>query len=57
MHDMIVTVSVFFAQRIPRPKARDWKKMEAGMVYKNGNTLRDYQLEGVNWLLFSWYHG
>ncbi|GAV07723.1 hypothetical protein RvY_17530 [Ramazzottius varieornatus] len=44
-------------KRIPRPKARDWKKMEAGMVYKNGNTLRDYQLEGVNWLLFSWYHG
>lgn len=23
-------------------------------VYKNGNILRDYQLEGVNWLTFCW---
>ena len=24
-------------------------------MYKNGNRLRPYQLEGLNWLLFCWY--
>jgi chromodomain-helicase-DNA-binding protein 7 len=24
-------------------------------VFRNGGSLRPYQLEGVNWLLFSWY--
>ncbi|CAB1326523.1 unnamed protein product [Coregonus sp. 'balchen'] len=24
--------------------------------YKSGNVLREYQLEGVNWLLFNWYN-
>ena len=31
--------------------------MEASPIYKNGNTLREYQLEGVNWLTFCWYNG
>lgn len=30
--------------------------MEHSREYRNGNTLRDYQLEGVNWLLFNWYN-
>lgn len=30
--------------------------MEHSREYRNGNALRDYQLEGVNWLLFNWYN-
>ena len=40
-----------------RPKASDWKKLEESPVYKAGNTLREYQLEGVNWLSYCWYNG
>lgn len=40
----------------PRPSANSWKKLEESREYKNGNTLREYQLEGVNWLLFNWYN-
>uniref|UniRef100_A0A8C9TM66 Chromodomain helicase DNA binding protein 8 n=1 Tax=Scleropages formosus TaxID=113540 RepID=A0A8C9TM66_SCLFO len=43
-------------KRTPRPPANSWKKLEESRVYKNGNTLREYQLEGVNWLLFNWYN-
>jgi chromodomain-helicase-DNA-binding protein 7 len=39
-----------------RPKAQDWKKLEESPVYKNGNTLREYQLEGLNWLTFCWHN-
>ena len=39
-----------------RPKKHLWKKWEESPAYKNGNKLRPYQLEGVNWLLFSWYN-
>lgn len=40
----------------PRPPASSWKKLEESREYTNGNTLREYQLEGVNWLLFNWYN-
>ncbi len=40
-----------------RPRKGEWRKWDESPVYKNGNTLRDYQLEGVNWLRFSWYNG
>ncbi|XP_041659897.1 chromodomain-helicase-DNA-binding protein 8 isoform X2 [Cheilinus undulatus] len=43
-------------KRTPRPPAASWKKLEETREYKNGNTLREYQLEGVNWLLFNWYN-
>uniref|UniRef100_A0A3B1IFN2 Uncharacterized protein n=1 Tax=Astyanax mexicanus TaxID=7994 RepID=A0A3B1IFN2_ASTMX len=33
-----------------------WKKLEQSREYRSGNTLREYQLEGVNWLLFNWYN-
>uniref|UniRef100_A0A8C1AJ22 Chromodomain helicase DNA binding protein 8 n=1 Tax=Cyprinus carpio carpio TaxID=630221 RepID=A0A8C1AJ22_CYPCA len=33
-----------------------WKKLDESREYKNGNQLREYQLEGVNWLLFNWYN-
>uniref|UniRef100_A0A3B5BAV0 Chromodomain helicase DNA binding protein 8 n=1 Tax=Stegastes partitus TaxID=144197 RepID=A0A3B5BAV0_9TELE len=43
-------------KRTTRPPASSWKKLEETREYKNGNTLREYQLEGVNWLLFNWYN-
>ncbi|XP_053789243.1 chromodomain-helicase-DNA-binding protein 8 [Vidua chalybeata] len=43
-------------KRQPRPQAGAWKKLEASHEYKNHNRLREYQLEGVNWLLFNWYN-
>uniref|UniRef100_A0A3Q3DIW6 Chromodomain helicase DNA binding protein 8 n=1 Tax=Hippocampus comes TaxID=109280 RepID=A0A3Q3DIW6_HIPCM len=43
-------------KRTTRPQAGSWKKLEETREYNNGNTLREYQLEGVNWLLFNWYN-
>ncbi|XP_035391960.1 chromodomain-helicase-DNA-binding protein 8 isoform X1 [Electrophorus electricus] len=43
-------------KRTPRPPASAWKKLEQSREYRSGNTLREYQLEGVNWLLFNWYN-
>ncbi|KAJ6220331.1 hypothetical protein RDWZM_006143 [Blomia tropicalis] len=40
-----------------RPKAAEWKKLSQSRLYKNGNSLREYQLEGVNWLNFCWHNG
>lgn len=39
-----------------RPPPNSWKKIEHSREYKNGNQLREYQLEGLNWLLFNWYN-
>ena len=39
-----------------RPPTSDWQKSENSRDYKNSNSLREYQLEGVNWLLFNWYN-
>lgn len=38
-----------------RPPRSNFRKLEQSPVFKGGNTLRAYQLEGLNWLLFSWY--
>jgi chromodomain-helicase-DNA-binding protein 7 len=40
-----------------RPRKNEWRKWDESPIYKNNNSLRPYQLEGVNWLLFSWYNG
>ncbi|KAJ4431427.1 hypothetical protein ANN_20024, partial [Periplaneta americana] len=40
-----------------KPAGDEWVKLEESPNYKNGNKLRAYQLEGLNWLLFSWYNG
>lgn len=40
-----------------KPTATAWVKLEESPVYKSNNILRPYQLEGLNWLLFSWYNG
>lgn len=40
-----------------RAPANSWEKIEEKeAVFKDGNTLRPYQLEGLNWLLYCWYH-
>ncbi|GAA6096271.1 chromodomain-helicase-DNA-binding protein 9 isoform X2 [Tachysurus ichikawai] len=44
------------SRRIERPPASHWKKLGQSREYRNGNSLREYQLEGVNWLLFNWYN-
>ncbi|KAG8231203.1 hypothetical protein J437_LFUL010900 [Ladona fulva] len=40
-----------------KPTGEQWEKLDLSPVYKNDNTLRAYQLEGLNWLLFSWFNG
>uniref|UniRef100_A0A8B9L8B9 DNA helicase n=1 Tax=Astyanax mexicanus TaxID=7994 RepID=A0A8B9L8B9_ASTMX len=39
-----------------RPLPEQWQKLEKSRDYRNGNQLREYQLEGMNWLLFNWYN-
>ncbi|XP_067904816.1 chromodomain-helicase-DNA-binding protein 6 isoform X2 [Heterodontus francisci] len=41
---------------LERPPAETWKKLELSRPYKADNKLREYQLEGMNWLLFNWYN-
>uniref|UniRef100_UPI00398E7DC2 chromodomain-helicase-DNA-binding protein 6 n=1 Tax=Pristiophorus japonicus TaxID=55135 RepID=UPI00398E7DC2 len=41
---------------LERPAAETWKKLELSRPYKADNKLREYQLEGMNWLLFNWYN-
>jgi chromodomain-helicase-DNA-binding protein 7 len=38
----------------PRPKADKWVQHPETRKYKNNNQLREYQLEGINWLTFCW---
>ena len=38
-----------------RPPRTNFKKLESSPVFRTGHELRPYQIEGVNWLLFSWY--
>ena len=39
-----------------RPPKTSFKQLAKTPTYKAGHTLRSYQLEGLNWLLFSWYN-
>ena len=39
---------------VPKPRADKWVPMNETREYKNGNKLREYQLEGINWLTFCW---
>lgn len=39
-----------------KPSADQWVQLKESPLYKGGNTLRNYQLEGLNWLLFSWHN-
>uniref|UniRef100_A0A8L8K7T0 DNA helicase n=1 Tax=Heligmosomoides polygyrus TaxID=6339 RepID=A0A8L8K7T0_HELPZ len=40
----------------PRPKANEWSKISEDIIWKDGNTLREYQFEGVDWLLYCYYN-
>ena len=42
---------------VPRPKQDRWNCQRESRIYKNGNNLREYQLEGINWLTFCWLNG
>ncbi|RLN61382.1 hypothetical protein BBJ29_008429 [Phytophthora kernoviae] len=39
-----------------RPESTTWAKYLESPTYNNQNTLRSYQLEGLNWLTFCWYN-
>uniref|UniRef100_A0A4W3HLK8 Chromodomain-helicase-DNA-binding protein 6-like n=1 Tax=Callorhinchus milii TaxID=7868 RepID=A0A4W3HLK8_CALMI len=39
-----------------RPIPESWQKLDGSRDYRNENELREYQLEGMNWLLFNWYN-
>ena len=37
-----------------RPSLNLYQKVSSDIEYKNGNQLRSYQVEGINWLLWNW---
>lgn len=39
-----------------RPPIADYKPYKETPVFKGGRVLRDYQLEGLNWMVWNWYH-
>ncbi|ELR12316.1 chromodomain helicase DNA binding protein family [Acanthamoeba castellanii str. Neff] len=41
---------------LERPAAEEWRPYTESPEFKHGNRLRDYQLEGLNWLVYNWYH-
>ncbi|XP_035007174.2 chromodomain-helicase-DNA-binding protein 6 isoform X1 [Hippoglossus stenolepis] len=43
-------------RHMERPSPEKWHKLDNSRDYRNGNQLREYQLEGMNWLLFNWYN-
>jgi SNF2 family DNA or RNA helicase len=42
---------------VPKPKADKWQQLKESRTYKNGNKLREYQIEGISWLSFCWING
>lgn len=40
----------------PHPSASDWSKIPEYITFKDNNRLREYQFEGVNWLLYCYYN-
>eukprot|EP01133_Synstelium_polycarpum_P015297 gene15297-18116_t len=40
----------------PRPAASSFKELAAPDYFKEGNSLRPYQLEGLNWLSYCWHN-
>ena len=41
--------------RFVKPEPSSYQKLEKTPVYKGGMELFEYQLEGLNWLMFCWY--
>ncbi|KII61718.1 Chromodomain-helicase-DNA-binding protein 8 [Thelohanellus kitauei] len=40
-----------------KPTVYTWQKIPKSPTYNNDNVLREYQLEGINWLLYEYYCG
>lgn len=40
---------------LERPPLSQWRKLDHPQKFKNDCVLREYQVEGVSWLLFNWY--
>ena len=38
-----------------RPHSRTYTPAKESPVFKGGRTVRDYQLEGLNWMVWNWY--
>ncbi|XP_068598106.1 chromodomain-helicase-DNA-binding protein 6 [Brachionichthys hirsutus] len=45
-----------YLRHTERPPPEKWQKLELSRDYRDGNELREYQLEGMNWLLFNWHN-
>ncbi|XP_071959040.1 chromodomain-helicase-DNA-binding protein 8-like [Antedon mediterranea] len=43
-------------KRVARPASGAWEKLTESASYKGANVLREYQLEGLNWLTFCWHN-
>jgi chromodomain-helicase-DNA-binding protein 7 len=39
-----------------RPDPKQWAPYKETPAFRGGRTLRDYQLEGLNWMIFNWHH-
>ena len=57
-HQQLPTPTRLHSRRLhpTRPPPSAWQKLDEGVAYKGGNVLRPWQVEGVSWLLFNWYH-
>ncbi|GMR53353.1 hypothetical protein PMAYCL1PPCAC_23548, partial [Pristionchus mayeri] len=44
------------AKEKSRPEMHEWKKIDPDSVWKDGNTLREYQFEGVSWLTYCYHN-
>ncbi len=51
------TIDELHTKYVAKPKPDRWAPMKKSRVYNNGNTIREYQLEGINWLTFCWLNG
>ena len=55
IYNVHVHVPLIFLQYVRRPPPNRFKPIKESSTYKGDNSLRPYQLEGLNWLLFNWY--
>ncbi|KAF9911379.1 choline dehydrogenase 7 [Linnemannia zychae] len=44
------------ARQLPRPPRGAFRKLKESPIFKHGNQLRQYQMEGLNWLLDCWFN-
>lgn len=44
------------ARQLPRPPRGAFRKLKESPPFKHGNKLRQYQMEGLNWLLDCWFN-